>query len=285
MLYAEEKVRQMARSLLPSKNREAARSARVSIHRAARREVHLELAAWLQRGDPDADLAPLAPWERKEVSQAVDWRRWGDKVNPFIRWATARTRDLPREDRLGHAKGLLPRGLIGDHALDHLKRTRGFEPPHEKQWRLIRWSRVGRDPRMDPGEQAQLLRALILEPDGQRTFNRFLRERGVLTRGVKAPESATHRPRRKPAPRPLQGLHDVRPFLESLRPKPGSAHFTDWSTHSPAHWVEQFLQRFKQHRQRVAPLVAQLMAEGLLTKEPPRHERLQAGLARKVHAR
>jgi hypothetical protein len=280
MIRSDEKARQMARSLLPSTRGDLASHDRARIHRTARREVRLELAEWLHRGDPDADLPPLAPWEPGKVREVVCQRRARDKVNPFIRWASARVRGLPFDAREGHVRGLLPKGLVGEHALFHLKQSPAFKPPiEEERWRRYRLDRAERMRRMDPGEQARLLRALILEPDGQRTFNHFLRERG--------PQNGQTPASQRPGHRPLRGLHDVLPFLASLRPeRPRKSLSATWSHPTPAsRWVEQFLQRFKQHHQRLAPLVAQLMAEGLLTQEPPRHERLQAGLARKFHAR
>ncbi|WP_147441916.1 hypothetical protein [Corallococcus exercitus] len=272
MIHSDEKVRQMARSLLPSKNREASREARAHIHRAARQEVRMELAMWLQSGDVEADVPSLAPWERVEIRKQVYWRRAGDKVNPFIRWATARTRHLPREDRRGHARGLLPQGVIGEHAMSHLERTPAFEDPTEAAWRDRHWLRQRQQRKgalLDRGEQAQLLRALLQEPDGQRTFNRFLRERYTWTRTLNGQASANRKLKELPSHRPLLGVHDVNPFLDSLQPNAWGSYFNTWGTLTPPmHWVRLFLQRFKAHRRHIPSVRAALEAEGLLERDP-----------------
>ncbi|MGE6756816.1 hypothetical protein ACQKGO_02285 [Corallococcus interemptor] len=262
MIHSDEKVRQMARSLLPSKNREAARAARARIHRAARQEVRQQLAMWLSFGDEERDLPSFAPWERKEIGQEVRWRRDGDKVKPFIRWATARTSGLRREDRLSHVRSLLPRGVIGEHALGHVKDTDAFEDPVEKAWRSHYWVRRHAQRKgalLDRGEQAQLLRAVLLEPEGHRTFNRFLRESHTRA-------ATPHRP--------LLGEHDVLPFLDTLK-------HPRWGYETPpAQWVRLFLQRFKEHRGHIPAVRASLEAEGLMSSRPLERRQLQrAGAA------
>ncbi|MFP2899199.1 hypothetical protein [Corallococcus sp. 4LFB] len=272
MIHSDEKVRQMARSLLPSKNREASRAARARIHRAARQEVRQELAQWLRSGDVEADVPPCAPWEDAKIHQQVYWRQSGDKVNPFIRWATARTRHLPREDRRGHARGLLPRGVIGDHALGHLVWTDAFRDPLQDRWRqrqLLRQKQQRKGALLDRGEQARLLRALLLEPEGHRTFNRFLRERYTGTRTLNGQAAANRKLEALPAHRPLLGVHDVNPFLDSLQPNAWGSRFHTWGTLTPPlHWVRLFLQRFKAHRGHIPSVRAALEAEGLLSRAP-----------------
>ncbi|RKH56876.1 hypothetical protein [Corallococcus aberystwythensis] len=268
MIHSDEKVRQMARSLLPSKNREPARKARARIHRAARHEVRQELAMWLRDGDVEADVPPCAPWEDTAIHQQVYWRQSGDKVNPFIRWATARTRHLPREARIGHVRGLLPRSVIGEHALGHLERTSAFEDPAEAAWRHIYWRRQEarrKAARMDRGEQAQLLRALLQEPDGHRTFNRYLRERYTVTGAMNDEAPANRKLAKLPAHRPLLGVHDVNPFLDSLQPDAYRSYYLT----PPLDWVIWFLRRFKTHRGHIPALCAALEAEGLLKRVPP----------------
>ncbi|WP_404365776.1 hypothetical protein ACIHQR_35500 [Corallococcus coralloides] len=267
MIHSDEKVRQMARSLLPSKHRKPSREAREHIHRAARQEVRLALARWSRFGDVELDVPPLAPWEGPRIRQQVDWRRAGDKVMPFIRWATARTRHLPRESRLSHVRGLLPQGVIGEHALGHVKHSSAFEDPVEKAWRNRHW--LGRQAWRkgaleDRGEQARLLRALLQAPEGHRTFNRFLRERHTA---ASAPRNQGCWPRQGlPPHRPLLGLHDVLPFLDTLTRHPwGNAVRTWGQQEPPAHWVRLFLQRFKEHRGSIPSVRAALEAEGLLS--------------------
>ncbi|NBD13777.1 hypothetical protein [Corallococcus silvisoli] len=272
MIHSDEKVRQMARSLLPSKSPANARWARARVHRAARREVHEELTAWLKYRNVEVDAPPCAPWEDAKIRQVMDHRRAGDKVNPFIRWATARTRDLPREVRRSFVRGLLPQGVIGEHALGHLEQTPAFETPmmakereRHQQLQALR----DRGTRQDRGEQAQLLRALLLKPDGQRTFNRFLRERYTWA-SSQCNRAAWPRREGLPPHRPLLGVHDVLPFLDTVKPDRWGGSVRVWGMlDPPAHWMRLFLQRFKEHRGHIPSVRAALEAEGLLKPLPP----------------
>ncbi|MBN8229443.1 hypothetical protein JYK02_18185 [Corallococcus macrosporus] len=271
MIHSDEKVRQMARSLLPSTNRKGARRARAGIHRAARRQVQQELDAWLSHGDLERDTPPLAPWEGVTIHRQVSRRRSADKVNPFIRWATARTRDLPWEARWGHVRGILPQSVIGEHALSHLENTAAFEDPFEAEQRQRLRKCLARRHKgrvRDRGEQAGLLRRLLEQPDGQRTFNRFLRERHAW---AASPRNVASRPRDGilPPHRPLLGAHDVLPFLDTLKRHPWGNDVRVWGTlDPPAHWVRLFLQRFKSHRGHIPSVRAALEEEGLLGRDP-----------------
>ena len=272
MIHSDEKVRQMARSLLPSTNRKAMRKARAGIHRAARREVQQDLDEWLRYADMEREMPPLATWEAETIQRQVTRRRVFDKVNPFIRWATARTRDMPWDARLGYVRGILPQGVIGEHALDHLEGTDAFEDPVEAE-QLRRCmdlfgSQRHRGAVRDRGEQAALLRKLLEQPDGQHTFNRFLRERHAW---AASPRNAAARPQGAGLPphRPLLGLHDVFPFLDTLKRTRGDGDARIWGTlEPPAHWVRLFLQRFKTHRGHIPSVRAALEAEGLLGRDP-----------------
>ncbi|NOK17194.1 hypothetical protein [Corallococcus carmarthensis] len=279
MIHSDEKVRQMARSLLPSKNREAARAARRHIHRSARKEARQELATWMRFGDMEHDLPPFAPWERPEIRLEVRWRRGGDKVNPFIRWATARTREVRREDRLSHVRRLLPQGVIGEHALGHVEYAKAFRDPVLDAWRplqWVRWEMNRKGHRMDRGELAQLLRALLMEPDGHRTFNRFLRERRAWASSPRNPESWS---RGLPPHRPLLGAHDILPFLDTLKlDARGNNVRAREQQEPPTQWVQLFLRRFKDHRGHIPSVRAALEAEGLM-------EPVVTARPRQVHGR
>ncbi|WP_223642004.1 hypothetical protein [Corallococcus sp. EGB] len=285
MIHSDEKVRQMARSLLPAKNREHARWNRARVHRAARSEARRELAAWMRNSAWEEDVPPCAPWEDIEIRQAMNLRRWGDKVNPFIRWATARTRNLPHEARAGHVRGILPRGVIGEHAWFHLKDTPAFEDPVEASRRQHRRRCAQRRERqrrkgalLDRGEQVQLLRALLQEHDGHRLFNRFLRERYAWTRTLNDQAPANRKLQVLPPHRPLLGVHDLNPFLDSLQPDARGGYFHTWGTLTPTlHWVRLFLQRFKAHRSHIPSVRAELEAKGLLEPVIPAQPRKGLG--------
>ncbi|TNE86584.1 MAG: hypothetical protein EP330_22885 [Deltaproteobacteria bacterium] len=148
MLYEEEKRREMARSILPSTSRSAAKN-KARIRRANRRKTRQALKQWLR--DELPERVDLRAEDRHLTRWVVQSRRGADKVNPFIRWATAVTAGLPVEDRLSAVRGMLPRGLIGEHALSHLAWTEHFRPPHAhlmrpafRPWRVRALERVAR---------------------------------------------------------------------------------------------------------------------------------------------
>src|SRR5262249_13876426 len=142
----DEKRRDMARSILPSKNREAARVSLAKVKRAHRHAVHQELGAYAaahidtDEDDPDdrGEGVDLGAYPDGEIGMIVRRRRGGDKLNHFIRWAIAITGDVPVESRLSTMGGMLDDGLIGRHALTHLAREPALNPVHEHElWR--RW--------------------------------------------------------------------------------------------------------------------------------------------------
>ena len=110
-----EKLRTMARSILPSKNREAARKAKTALKRQVRRTVRHDL----RNEDPETTRRDLL----RDANQSynVAWRRDGDKLNHFLRWCQAITEGMAPEDAVSYVRGLLPRNLIGEHAVGHWK--------------------------------------------------------------------------------------------------------------------------------------------------------------------
>ncbi|MCB9762670.1 MAG: hypothetical protein H6739_22915 [Alphaproteobacteria bacterium] len=134
MLYGDEKRREMARSILPSKRRKRARWDQTRVKRRARSKMRQIVRE--ARHDPEGvherhDLR----WEPKgDIRQCVQSRRYADKVEPLIRWATAVTADMPEPDRRSYLKSVLPDGVIGEHALFHLE---GFAFDSDRQaWRV-----------------------------------------------------------------------------------------------------------------------------------------------------
>lgn len=128
---------------------------------------------------------------------------------------------------------------------------------------------------MERGEQAGLLRALLLAPGGHRAFNRWLRVTYV-------PQYRSERRHRSCScspgctvvatvsipvalhPRALHGVHDVLPFLAALW---GSSPRHDrWSSPlgpsaGQAEAVDTFLRAFKAHHRDVAATVKVLRLE------------------------
>lgn len=124
MIYGDEKRLQMARSILPS--RRSFRKDRQQIHQAARRAASARLRSY------DEDKAPTAREDpRREVRGLVRWRRALDKLRHFEHWAERVTAALPAGARLPAMRALLPRDLIGQHALGHLRALDHFAEPGE----------------------------------------------------------------------------------------------------------------------------------------------------------
>lgn len=177
MRASQTKDRDMARSILPCKNRGAARAAKAGIKRAARHAIDRELRAVALLSDLDEwdAAADLRREPRSEISWAVRWRRGGDKLNHFERWAVAITRDLRPEDRLGSVASRLPRGLIGDHALSHLRRRPELNPQLALGHRRLAWERRHRAQAealsREQRELEQAIRSLMEAHDGHRSLN------------------------------------------------------------------------------------------------------------------
>lgn len=266
MVYGEQKARDMARSLLPSTWRKGARRKRAGHHRTARRQTHEELVR-LAREPQEADALDFSEVEGEEARglRGLVWeRRAADKVNPFIRWATVVTKELPRESRLSFVRGCMPRGVIGEHAVEHLKWTPAFEDPREREWRQERWGGRRRGDWLDRGEYAELLRE-VLRAGGHGLFNRWLRA-WHIARQEKRPSNGsspvdwsrfTEKKVRLRAgalePRLLLGMHDVLPFLDAVgRWAPRHRDVPVYRPHatSPEGFqaMDPFLRAFKQSR-------------------------------------
>lgn len=200
MRHGDHKARDMARSILPSRWR-GAQGERARLQRAARRQVHGSLR-WLLR-DPGAweDGVDFDETLGGQLSSFVWQRRAADKLNPFMRWAAEHTRALPLASRLGAMRAVLPRGVIGAHAVQHLERRPDFDtrlrPPLSLRRRTL----------LDRGEVAELLRRVVDTPDGLRCLNEALR---------RAVRVNTWLQDERPGPRRLRGRHDVLPFLEAV---------------------------------------------------------------------
>ncbi len=145
-----DKARDIARSLLPCKNREAARRDKAKVHRTERRGAREELSYYEGRLDREVERELIeeecVPTTRPgidyrvEIASNVMVRRWGDKLGPFLRWARAKTRTLrdPRR-KLARVKKLLGAStLITEHALGHFLDRRDLDPHYYSAWRYTR---------------------------------------------------------------------------------------------------------------------------------------------------
>lgn len=181
-----DKLRDMVRSILPSKNREAARAAKALTNRAHRRGVH----AHLRHDDGErVDLTrPASQWEN------VWQRRGGDKLNHFMRWCERITAGMTAEEALDHVRALLPRTLVGDHAYGHWERHRRpyvwrFGSPRAQTLQSFIDSATFR-----------LRRALNIDPELHARINRAIKDRKPLDQ-----------PRQL-----LAGMHDAEAFVRTI---------------------------------------------------------------------
>lgn len=121
-----EKARDMARSVLPSTARKAARRTRASIHGRERARLRVELHSLRDAGDADDFEGDLVWTARREIKDMVLDRRGADKVGPLLAWAERLIETDPTlsaatpDEREAHFRRVLPPGLIGNHAISHL---------------------------------------------------------------------------------------------------------------------------------------------------------------------
>ncbi|MCK8500640.1 hypothetical protein [Myxococcus fulvus] len=251
MLYGDEKSLQMARSLLPSQWRQQARWYRASQSRSTRRAVKLRVSQMAREPDLFEDCANLDEDAASKMGWVVHRRRRSDKVNPFIRWAKHRTADEPRDSRLSRIRGTVPEGVIGAHALGHLRREEHFmstaELAHQPAWRL----RTKRRHLPERGLLARLLRELLLLPEGQKVFNAYLKRACAQGWGKRRGfDGQVHvvMNGRRPV-RLLMGVHDVLPFLDAIDvcaggPRSWASSHVHTATRGPA---LDFLKAFHRH--------------------------------------
>lgn len=195
----------MARSLLPSTWRRAGHAKQL-VKRAGRRAVSQLMAR--MEDDPSAwdDLDGLFDSGQRTLGPIVRRRRSADKVAPFIRWAVKTTAALPKASRLHHLQGVLPKGLIGRHALSHLERLEPFDRRPRTVWR--RTTRL-----LDRGHVANVLRHVLEVRGGHRFVNEVLARHALI-------DQTTSLPLVRKQVRSLLGAHDVLAFLSDLERGP-----------------------------------------------------------------
>jgi len=236
-IYGDEKARHMAKSILPSTARKSSRRILNEIRRRNRhktREMCRKLAA-----DPELwdDLAEIRDYPNHEIHYQKWERRQADKLAHFERWAAHVTRSRPRDERLAAMRRILPSGLIGDHAIEHLRFMEEFASEAEVALKPWRYRRLTPTPRVKP-DYAGMLKAVIEDNRNHKLLNRFLlryhkrvqwivgykptvswvEKRGVLF------DISYRRPHATPVykrvgpekPRLLLGVGDIPAFLEAL---------------------------------------------------------------------
>ncbi len=92
------------------------------------------------KGSQQAKIPPVLVVIQKAVIRVTDrdllrepnqketvlFRRENDHLNPFFRWAKAKTRGMHPEEAYFYIKGILPPSVMGLHALSHWYWTSGY---------------------------------------------------------------------------------------------------------------------------------------------------------------
>lgn len=121
MSYGNDKIRDMARSILPSTGREQARNHKRQIARETRRTERQAVRTM----DYDEGLDFDDRQRNIDLSWMKSNRREKDKVKPLMRWAPKVTKGAP-DKRMAQLRGMLPNNTIGDHAIDHVRYLKEF---------------------------------------------------------------------------------------------------------------------------------------------------------------
>ena len=129
--YGKAKIKDIVRSVLPSKRRRQARHEKANANRVRRRNVRQAVgkALLLEEDDLEGFDEAADVEDRKNalaVHDAVNERRAADKVEPLIKWAKASIRGLP-DKRIAKLRSLVPNNTIGEHAIGHVKGLDGFD--------------------------------------------------------------------------------------------------------------------------------------------------------------
>ncbi len=168
MIYGDEKVRNMARSILPSKRRRGARMDKQALKRRNRHAVRQNLHDWKRHADPleyeghirDYYHEPRG-WDYDNIHVIVQERRDADKLAAMQRWAVKHTAHLEDpEDRYNLMKRTLPDNLPGRHALSHLIWMDEFD--FREEWNRYLYGRRSTDLSLDMAKVRELI-AIDLE--------------------------------------------------------------------------------------------------------------------------
>ncbi len=142
MYYGKDKTRQMVRSILPSTARKAVRDDKRALQHKNRAELNTKLANYKGYADDvieyyEDDAEDLdhcwTPRFMPGYDTIVRDRRESDKLNHFVRWAEKITADIDPEERMDYMRALVPPGVIGNHALTHLRKL-DPQRDREREW-------------------------------------------------------------------------------------------------------------------------------------------------------
>lgn len=220
MHYGDDKIRQMSRSILPSSAHRWAREELAATRRKNRRKINSQLRM-LRDMDCDDFEGDLQRYPDIQINQVRRERRGADKLAHYERWAVEVTKGLDIDDRLGYMQALLPAGVIGDHAMSHLRNLEELDPHYRLRyyWRAVRKTA---DERKAEAEAAYLqlyaqLQSILEAHRGHRRLNRALKAHHLASHtinrwGPQAEESWSCVDCLA-GPRLLGGTHDIASFI------------------------------------------------------------------------
>jgi hypothetical protein len=204
-----QKMKDMAESVLPSPARRWARAERRQIHQRDRARVRAALYEWATMVDPDDSEVDLRRDGTRAVREMVTERRSWDKTAPLTRWALARTerdperRHAPVPDQVQVFRRAFPDNLIGRHALSHVELG-------------LKWAAFGRHRAVSVqsrtrGAEAENAAcradlAILLELGWHKQLNLEIRSLGERETGAPT--------RSRPPRRLLLGSHDLDAFAQ-----------------------------------------------------------------------
>lgn len=218
-VYGRAKRLEMARSVLPSTSRQHAREALAAVRRTSRRAIARDLRRYTGAAEDatdryDHDGLDLARYPNDEIKEIVCDRRSADKLGSFQRWAVETTRHLPVEERLEAVRDVLPRDLIGRHALSHVRAMKEFRwMDHDYWW----W---GRDTAADDAAERERVVVVVrrlLAQGRHREVNATMRANaGASPWYPDPPGPGWQRDRHGGWYRALSGAHDVETFVDEV---------------------------------------------------------------------
>jgi len=184
----------MARSILPSRYRSPGKHLALA-KRANRNQIRAELRHLVKHPDLMEDAwderMDLRAYPDVEIAWIVRWRRGGDKLAHFQRWAIATTKDMPIENRLSYLRTVLPDGLIGDHAMSHLRDLPELNPhPRWRRYSIDAHRAFLAKRRADEvARRARLARAIVcaIEHGQHKAMNSALKDQGQHDEEAKPP--------------------------------------------------------------------------------------------------
>jgi hypothetical protein len=204
----DQKIKDISRSVLPSKGRTSARANRRLIHKRQRARELAAVIAYRRDVDPDGVTPDLRGTYAPDITEMVWDRRAKDKVGPLIRWARATVaadsvlRSAPPAEQVAYFARLMPDTTVGRHAVQHIEQALEWDE------RRARYN-ASRPAVPGPhalGMEGQLRQ--ILEAGLHAALNAGLRQLA---------DTQEARPRETPMPRRLLlGSHDIEAFTRQM---------------------------------------------------------------------